>query len=653
MSTRVVRLHPPKVLAATDADRRSWFGDLTIRSRLALLVCACVVPVWFAAGFLVYYAYQAKRTLIEAHMLETARALTLTVDQKLLSIQSSLRVLATSPHVSVNDLAAFHAQAREVLADYPEADIIMADASGQQVINTYRNFGEPLPKRAISETVRRVFESGRPVVTDLYQGAVTKRPLIGIDVPVFLKGKVAFDLAMTLPAERLADILWQQHLPPDWLGVILDGEGMVVARTLHPERYVGQRTRPQFFKRLHEVQEGAIELPSFEGTPETFVFSRSAASGWAVTIGLPTEALWSEVHEWLWWTVTAAGLLSLLGLMLAVRMGRRIAHSIQALEGPALALGHGEAVVIGPETIRETKTVGRAMVAASRRLQQRSEERDHAEEELRAGRDALKTSFDSVQSLNTELQQAKAAAETANYAKSAFIANISHELRTPLTSIIGFAEIIRNQSQGPVGNPLYVEYANDILASGRQLKAQVNDIIDIVKIESGRMEFAPIPMEVASVARSVLWQVRDGARLRRIALDQEIAPDVGELWGDERAVKQILLNLLSNAIKFTPEGGSVMLSAVNAPGDGGAGDGGGGVEVTVADTGIGIPADRLADLMQPFQQINTRYTRSAGGAGLGLSLVRGLVDLHEGRVDIRSTLGAGTRVTVWFPPRKG
>ncbi|MEI7609120.1 MAG: cache domain-containing protein, partial [Rhodospirillaceae bacterium] len=224
-----------RALAPVKGVRRIRRGELSIRSRLAALVCVCVLPVWGAAGFLISYAYEGKRALVESQMLETARALSLTVDQKLLAIQSSLRVLATSPHLTAGDLAGLHAQAREVLKDYPEADIVMADSGGQQVINTYRNFGEPLPRRGVSEAVRRVFESGKPVITDLFRGAVTRRALIGIDVPVFVKGKVVYDLAMTLPAERLTDILLQQHLAAGWLGVILDSQGVVVARTLNPE----------------------------------------------------------------------------------------------------------------------------------------------------------------------------------------------------------------------------------------------------------------------------------------------------------------------------------------------------------------------------------------------------------------------------------
>ena len=634
---------PVKSASTSNCRRQGRLHNLDIRSRLTLLVCACVAPVWVAAGFLVDYGYQTKRSLIEARMLETAHALTLTVDQKLFSIQSSLRVLATSPHVSSGDLAGLHAQAREVLSDYPEADIIMADASGQQVINTYRKFGEPLPRRAVSDTVRRVFDSGRPVITDLFRGAVTKRPLIGIDVPVYVDGKVTFDLAMTLPAEQLTGILRQQHLPEEWLGVILDRQGVVVARTLNPERFVGQSARPQFLKRIGEVAEGSIEMLSYENVPQTFMFSRSATTGWTVTIGQPTATLWAEVHQWLWWTISAAALLSLLGLLLALRMGRRIANSISALAEPARALGQGEPVILGPEAIRETRAVGLAMLEASRQLGRRAEERQRAESELRAGRDALAEAFDRLQSLNTELREAKIAAESANHAKSAFLANISHELRTPLTSIIGFAEIIRDQSREAGGNPLHAEYADDILNSGKQLKGQVNDIIDIVKIESGKMGILPIPMAVAQMVRSALWQIRDDAAQRGITLETRLPEDELEIWADERTARQVLSNLLSNALKFTAEGGTVTVSAAAAPN--------GGIEISVADTGAGIPAERLADLMRPFEQVNTRYSRSAGCTGLGLSLVRGLVELHGGRIDIRSTLNVGTTVTVYFPPQ--
>ncbi|MBY0430151.1 MAG: cache domain-containing protein, partial [Rhodospirillales bacterium] len=237
-----------------------------MRFRLACLVAACVLPVVMAAGFLVLHAYQYKRSLIEQHMLETARALTLTVDRDLASIQSAQQVLATSPHLVSGDLAGFHAQAREVLRGFPGADIILAEANGQQMVNTYRRFGEVLPKRNAPALVQRIFETGKPVISDLFLGAVTKRPLIGVDVPVFADGRVVYDLSMTLPADRLGAILAQQRLPSQWTGSILDSNRVIVARTSEPEKFVGRQAGPALRQQMAESKEGTAEVHNIAGT---------------------------------------------------------------------------------------------------------------------------------------------------------------------------------------------------------------------------------------------------------------------------------------------------------------------------------------------------------------------------------------------------
>ncbi|CAK0770092.1 hypothetical protein WCLP8_4480001 [uncultured Gammaproteobacteria bacterium] len=232
-------------------------------------------------------------------------------------------------------------------------------------------------------------------------------------------------------------------------------------------------------------------------------------------------------------------------------------------------------------------------------------------------------------------------AEQANRAKSAFLATMSHELRTPLTSIIGFSEIIRDQLLGSTGNPLYAEYAGDINTSGAHLLALINDILDIAKIESGKMEIDPEPLDVNTVVQGTVRLLNDAIMRRRLKLYSHIGSDIGVLRADRRAFKQIVFNLLSNAIKFTPEGGQITLSAMTSPI--------GGLDITIADTGIGIPSDRVSGLMRPFEQLDNSFGRSAGGTGLGLSLVKALTDLHGGSVAIDSTPGIGTRVTVHFP----
>ncbi|MEI9884897.1 MAG: ATP-binding protein [Rhizomicrobium sp.] len=232
-------------------------------------------------------------------------------------------------------------------------------------------------------------------------------------------------------------------------------------------------------------------------------------------------------------------------------------------------------------------------------------------------------------------------AQSANAAKTAFLANMSHELRTPLNAVLGFSDIIARQALGPDAMPRYSEYAADINTSGRHLLSLINDLLDIAKIEAGKMEIEPHPLDAAAVAADVqrLMAARVRARNQSVAL--EVEPDLPLVVADERAFRQILLNLFSNAVKFTPEGGEIVVRCRRA--------GSGGFALEVADNGPGIAPEKQERVFQPFTQIDNRYGRALGGTGLGLALVRGLAELHGGRAWIESALGQGTKVSVYFP----
>jgi hypothetical protein len=368
----------------TQGDKPVRHGRLpAIRSHLTSLVLACVLPVWLIAGFLVYYAYESKRALVTGHMLDTAHALSMSVDQELANGQSALQALATSPTFISGDLAGIHRQALELIRFYPKADIIVADSSGQQLVNSYRPFGLKLPKRNTPETVRRIFQSGKPVVSDLFFGAVTKRPLIAIDVPVFRNGEVVYDLSMTLPSDRLASILSRQHLPSEWYGTILDSKGIVVTRTKHPERFVGHIATDTIRQAMTKSPEDIIKVINLEGTSVFAAFSQSAVSGWTVVIGVPISTAMTDMYAWLGWALGCATILSLFGIALAMRIGSRIAQSIQSLVPQAMALGNGEPLTeVPPHTISETENVTEALLQASQLLEKRVSERKRAEEEL-------------------------------------------------------------------------------------------------------------------------------------------------------------------------------------------------------------------------------------------------------------------------------
>ena len=233
----------------------------------------------------------------------------------------------------------------------------------------------------------------------------------------------------------------------------------------------------------------------------------------------------------------------------------------------------------------------------------------------------------------------KTRAEAANRSKSEFLANMSHELRTPLNAIIGFSEIMGQEMFGPLGAPKYGEYAQDIRKSGQFLLDVINDILDMSKIEAGKIELEQDQVDIGSVMEEVMRLVASRATEGKITLLsalQKLPP----FKADKRALKQVFINLISNAVKFTPEGGEIAISATQKAGD---------VVVVIQDTGIGIPQRDLEKLGRPFEQLENQFTKTKGGSGLGLAISKSLVHLHGGQLTIASVVGKGTTVTVQFP----
>jgi len=232
------------------------------------------------------------------------------------------------------------------------------------------------------------------------------------------------------------------------------------------------------------------------------------------------------------------------------------------------------------------------------------------------------------------LRERNEALETAGRLKSEFIANVSHELRTPLNAVIGFAEILVNRYFGEL-NPRQLDYSHSILESARLLMRLINDILDLATIEAGYMVLETDRIDVSAMLNSVLSLTRERARSRDLELDLRCPPEIGIVEGDERRLKQALFNLISNAVKFTPPGGAIRLEAARRDDA---------LLLTVADTGVGIP---LADQARVFEKFE-RGVRQPG-AGLGLSLVKSLIELHGGTVMIESASGQGTRITCRLP----
>ncbi len=253
--------------------------------------------------------------------------------------------------------------------------------------------------------------------------------------------------------------------------------------------------------------------------------------------------------------------------------------------------------------------------------------------------------------LIAELEQAKAnsdearrRAEEASLAKSRFLATMSHELRTPLNAVLGFSEVLKNEIFGAHANPTYKDYASDIHSSGQHLLTLINEILDISRIEAGRYELKEEGLSLAAIAQDCRHLLAIRAQKRGLELKELIEPNLPRIWADERAMRQIVLNLLTNAIKFTPRGGLITIKV--------GWTGAGGQYLSVKDNGPGIPENEIAVVMSSFGRGSLAQKHAEEGTGLGLPIVKGLIELHGGRFLLRSRLREGTEAIMALPPQR-
>ncbi len=568
---------------------------MTLERQLARLVAASVIPAALAAALLVGYSYDRQSKIIEQRTLETARALTQAVDQELASGRVALMVLARSAHLASGDLAAFHRQAQDAIRDLPGDSLVLSDASGQQLVNTLRPFGDALPLRGNIAQLRRLFETGQPVISDLFVGQVMRRPIIALDVPVRRGDRVAFALAMGIFPERLGEILARQKIPPDWVVSIFDSQGTNVARTRAAEQFVGQKGAPALVQRMTQVAEGRVETKTLEGISVVAVYSRSAVSHWSVAIGIPRSSLASALWTPISLIIAGALVLLLSGIGMAHRVGSRIAGSIRGLIPPAVALGRGDPVVVPPLRLREADEVGRALVSASERLTDRE-----------------KT-----------------------------LAIVSHDLRSPLSGMMmGAATIERMAERLPGGGQIRALAASHADMT-RRMSGMVDDLLAIaVGTSGGRSLLKIAPVSAASLLERAAEAARPSFAAREIALEIEAVGELPEIRVDSDRVLRVFANLLDNALKFTDRPGRVVLQAWTESAA---------VRFCVANTGPALSAAERESMFGQFWQAGDQDAR---GAGLGMSICRSIIEAHGGSIWAEAESGKRVRICFTLPLRR-
>jgi signal transduction histidine kinase len=588
-----------------------WRGRRTIAGTLAAMVLACLLPAWLGVAFLIVSMYAAERERAVQSTIVTADALVRSVDREIAALQTALKVLATAPELSNRDFAAFHARARQLATHLSASNVVLIDAAGQQLLNTLVPYGAPLPRRADVATLRQVLGAREASVSNLIRGPLTLRPFVRIEVPVIRDGQALYALAVGLFPEQLGQILTKQTLPPGWVVSLFDSSGTIVARTHNADQFVEKAGAPALLEAMTERSSGFVPTNTLEGIPVYAAFSRSPVSNWAVAIGVPEAELSRPLYVSL--GVSGGGALCLLaiGLALARVQARRITSEVQALTPPAMAIGRGELPVVPSLRIREIDDVAQALGRAFRIIEDRTHERDHAAIE-------------------------REVAEKAARVKSEFIATVSHELRTPLTAITASLGLLAGDAQSQF-DPASERLVTIAYNNCQRLARLVDDILDIEKLEAGKLAFDFRQVDLASLLEQVVDSSRSLAEKGRVRLVlRRAAP--AEVHADPDRLTQILANLISNAIKFSPPNGEVVVVLDRA---------GENARVSVIDQGPGVPPDFRARLFEKFAQgANAAHK---GGTGLGLSIAREIARRLGGEIDFADAPGGGAIFCVVLP----
>jgi diguanylate cyclase (GGDEF)-like protein len=342
----------------------------SVRTRLAVLVVGCILPIALVAGFLIFNFYEHERTQLTTNAISRARAMATVVDRDFGNIQAALLALSTSPHLANGELAGFHAQAVAALRNLQAESIVVFGPTGNLLLSTSRKFDGSLPQLGNPPELDRLLAAGKPGVSDLFVGPLSGHHLLLITVPVMRKGKIAYTLNATLAPAHLMSVLAQQRLPQSWLAVIIDGTGTAVARSHEMKKFFGKKVSPHLLQRMSVSDEGAFESQSLEGIPIVTIYSRSPLTRWTVALGLPLAELTVGPHRTLAWLIVVTFAALVIGLALAWFIGGRIASSITALTKATNALGSGATLTIPVLHFREANELLKALLDAAMNLQQ-------------------------------------------------------------------------------------------------------------------------------------------------------------------------------------------------------------------------------------------------------------------------------------------
>jgi signal transduction histidine kinase/ActR/RegA family two-component response regulator len=576
-----------------------------LRSRLLLLAASGLLPLVLLLAWGLNHLVEEQRVQAERSVLELSRALATAVDAELRSIVALLEQLGTSDELEQADLRSFHLSARRAAQHLGWRQVVLSDAESRVLLRTNGEFGSASPTPVEPDSVEQVIRTQKPYVSRVVQTPQQRSDTFAVRVPVIRGGRLVYVLTAVMPNDVIVDVLTRQEIPPQSVASVFDQANRRVARSRSTASPFPTPSLQAMLDRGGE--QGVGRSFTREGVDSYTGFTR-LQSGWVVAVGTSV----AEANKGLYALLRAVALglaasLTLSGL-LALLLSRRVEGPINELKEGAVALGRGDPVQLSRLGVDELDEVAAALNAAAA-------DRDRAGAQVR---EALRT------------------AEDANRSKDQFLAVLGHELRNPLAPIATAVQLMSLKGDAQT------EPERRIIE--RQLvhvTRLVDDLLDVSRITSGRLSISHEPVRLAEVLAQVVDTIRQSLFERSLSL--EVLPRAREAWvsGDEVRLAQVFNNLLVNAIKFTPPGGAIRVKADAFEGL---------VRVDVEDTGVGLTPAELARIFELFYQAPQSFDRARGGLGLGLPIVRSLVEMHGGRVRASSAgPGRGACITVELP----
>ncbi|MEJ0036392.1 MAG: ATP-binding protein [Gammaproteobacteria bacterium] len=724
------------------------FGKLRLRAILALLVLTTSVPLGLFAGILIVRSSHEQRAFVEQRNVETARAVSVAVDQHVESARAALQALAATDVLTTPQRITFNEVALRLVPTQPGwYAVLLVHPSGAVMADTALGDND-IPSFTTADWVQRVVRTKQPTVSNLFQDATAGGHFFVVAVPVVRGGEVRSVLAAQIRSTSLSEILRRQSAPPNGVMAVVDSAPVIMARTRGEPQFVGKPPSKDFQEIASRMSEGSWRSTMLEGTPAYSSMSRSPLTGWTVGIGIPAEDMEAPIRSSVLALVLVGALILAIGVACALVLSSFIVRAMAGASGAARALARGERVIAQPSRIVEAERLSTGLLEAATILDARIRERDQALFAERVARSAsekdevrlsvtLRSIGDAVittdpaghvtllnpvaqaltgwteaaaigqpvehvfhivqedtrkpvanpvskvfregrivglanhtvllsrdgretpiedsaapiraadgsligivlvfrdaserreaerrrQEVLDREQEARRAAETLSRSKDDFVATVSHELRTPLNAIFGWVRLLRSGNL----NDTQRAHALEVVERNTRAQAQlIEDLLDMSRVVTGHLRLDLRRVELQGVIQAAVDAVKPASEAKELQIAIDADPSVGPISGDPDRLQQIVWNLLTNSVKFTNKGGRIDVSLTSQGSD---------CVLCVKDTGIGMSPELIPHIFERFHQGASSASRAHGGLGIGLALVRHLVEMHGGTVEATS-----------------